>query len=75
MPFNSLRQETLINTSYEVRTRLNPMIGFLNLLVDDIVDSPEERQELTQEAYESAVRLLKTLQFLESSARGESPDE
>ncbi|TVR12866.1 MAG: ATP-binding cassette domain-containing protein [Phormidium sp. GEM2.Bin31] len=65
------RQETLINTSYEVRTRLNPMIGFLNLLVDDIVDSPEERQELTQEAYESAVRLLKTLQFLESSARAE----
>lgn len=65
------RKETLINTSYEVRTRLNPMIGFLNLLVDDIVDSPEERQELTQEAYESAVRLLKTLQFLESSARSE----
>jgi subfamily B ATP-binding cassette protein MsbA len=47
------------------------MIGFLNLLVDDIVDSPEERQELTQEAYESAVRLLKTLQFLESSARSQ----
>ncbi|OAB55452.1 ABC transporter ATP-binding protein [Phormidium willei BDU 130791] len=65
------RKETLINTSYEVRTRLNPMIGFLNLLVDDIVDSPEERQELTQEAYESAVRLLKTLQFLESSARSQ----
>ncbi|MFP4221010.1 MAG: ATP-binding cassette domain-containing protein [Phormidium sp.] len=65
------RRETLINTSYEVRTRLNPMIGFLNLLVDDIVDSPEERQELTQEAYESAVRLLKTLQFLESSARSQ----
>ena len=65
------RRETLINTSYEVRTRLNPMIGFLNLLVDDIVDSPQERQELTQEAYESAVRLLKTLQFLESSARSQ----
>ncbi|MBP0002920.1 MAG: ATP-binding cassette domain-containing protein [Cyanobacteria bacterium SBC] len=65
------RQETLINTSYEVRTRLNPMIGFLNLLVDDIVDSPEERQELTQEAYDAAVRLLKTLQFLEDSAKSE----
>ncbi|MGC9504709.1 ATP-binding cassette domain-containing protein [Baaleninema sp.] len=63
------RRETLINTSYEVRTRLNPMIGFLNLLVDDIVDSSEERQELTQEAYEAAVRLLKTLQFLENSAK------
>lgn len=63
------RQETLINTSYEVRTRLNPMIGFLNLLVDDIVDSSEERQELTQEAYDAAVRLLKTLQFLENSAK------
>ncbi|MDC0834872.1 ABC transporter ATP-binding protein [Geitlerinema sp. CS-897] len=63
------RRETLINTSYEVRTRLNPMIGFLNLLVDDMVDSSEERQELTHEAYEAAVRLLKTLQFLENSAK------
>ncbi len=63
------RNETLMNSSYEIRTRLNPMIGFLRLLVDNAADSAEERRELTQEAYESAMRLLDTLEYLESSAR------
>jgi ATP-binding cassette, subfamily B, bacterial MsbA len=63
------RNETLINTSYEIRTRLNPMIGSLNLLVDNLIESPEERQESVQEAYDAAVRLLKTLQFIEDSAK------
>jgi subfamily B ATP-binding cassette protein MsbA len=61
--------EALIRTSYEVRTRLNPMIGFLKLVVDDMADSPEEMNELTVEAYQSAMRLLKTLEFLEESSR------
>ncbi|MBE9039680.1 ABC transporter ATP-binding protein [Oscillatoriales cyanobacterium LEGE 11467] len=63
------RLETLMDTSYEVRTRLNPTIGFLNLLADDLLDSHEERKEILSEAYESAVRLLKTLQYLEDSAK------
>ncbi len=63
------RNETLMNSSYEIRTRLNPMIGFLRLLVDNAADSAEERRELTQEAYESAMRLLGTLEYLESSAK------
>lgn len=63
------RNETLMNASYEIRTRLNPMIGFLRLLVDDAVDSAEERGELTQESYECAVRLLNTLEYLENSAK------
>ena len=63
------RLETLMDTSYEVRTRLNPTIGFLNLLADDLLDSSEERKEILSEAYESAVRLLETLQYLEDSAK------
>ena len=63
------RNETLIHASYEIRTRLNPMIGFLRLLVDNAVDSVEERTDLTQESYESAVRLLNTLEYLENSAK------
>ncbi|QIZ71172.1 ABC transporter ATP-binding protein [Oxynema aestuarii] len=65
------RNETLIGTSYEIRTRLNPMIGFLRLLVDDIVDSSDERNELILESYESALRLLHTLEFLENNARNQ----
>jgi subfamily B ATP-binding cassette protein MsbA len=69
------RNETLMNASYEIRTRLNPMIGFLRLLVDNAADSAEERMELTQEAYESAMRLLGTLEYLENSAKQTiSPD-
>jgi ATP-binding cassette, subfamily B, bacterial MsbA len=63
------RNETLINTSYEIRTRLTPMLGSLNLLVDNVLESSEERQESIYEAYDSAVRLLRTLQFIEESAR------
>lgn len=66
------RNETLMNTSYEIRTRLNPMIGFLRLLLDEVADSPQEQQELTQESYECALRLLNTLQFLENRAKVQS---
>lgn len=51
--------------SYEVRTRLNALIGLLQLLTDDLVDTPEERQELIDESYEVAFTLLKTLSFFE----------
>ena len=60
--------KALIDTSYEVRSRLTPMIGFLRLVVDDLVDSPDEKEELIGESYNSAVRLLRTLEFLEKSA-------
>ncbi|MCT7984622.1 ABC transporter ATP-binding protein/permease [Laspinema sp. A4] len=63
------RSETLMNTSYEIRTRLNPMIGFLRLIVDDVVDSPQELRELTQESYESAIRLLNTLEYMEKRSK------
>ncbi|NEO30170.1 MAG: ABC transporter ATP-binding protein [Symploca sp. SIO3C6] len=61
--------KALMESSYEIRTRLNPMIGFLQLVVDDLVDSEDERQELTEEAYQSAIRLLNTLEFFEESSK------
>lgn len=57
--------EALIQTSYEFRTHLNPLMGFLRLIVDDLVENSGERQELTEEAYRSATRLLKNLEVLE----------
>jgi subfamily B ATP-binding cassette protein MsbA len=59
----------IAQTFYEVRTHLNPMIGFLQLMVDDLVDSPEEREELTEESYKSAIRLLKNLEVLEENSK------
>ncbi|MHC5731989.1 MAG: histidine kinase dimerization/phospho-acceptor domain-containing protein, partial [Nostoc sp.] len=47
--------------SHELRTRLNSMIGFLGLLVDDLVDNSQERQELIDESYNSALRILNAI--------------
>ncbi|NEP59426.1 MAG: ABC transporter ATP-binding protein [Symploca sp. SIO2G7] len=66
---NQAVNNALIRTSYEVRTRLNPMIGFLQLVVDGLVDNPEEQFSFTKDAYNSALRLLKTLEFFEESSK------
>ncbi|MEC4818722.1 MAG: ATP-binding cassette domain-containing protein, partial [Scytonema sp. PMC 1069.18] len=55
------RKKSLIRISHELRTRLNSMIGFLLLLVDDLVDDPMESQELMDECYKSSVRILNTI--------------
>jgi subfamily B ATP-binding cassette protein MsbA len=61
--------EALIQTSYEFRTHLNPLMGFLRLVVDDMVENNGERRELTNEAYQSAIRLLQNLESLEEQSR------
>jgi ATP-binding cassette, subfamily B, bacterial MsbA len=63
------RDEALIRGSYEIRTRLTPMIAYLKLLVDEMVDSPEERDELIRESFHSAANILKTLEFIENTIR------
>jgi len=50
--------QSLIRISHEMRSRLNSMIGFLRLILDDMVDNPQERQELIAESYKSAFRIL-----------------
>lgn len=65
----------IVRTSYEVRSRLNPMIGCLQLMVDDLVENAEEREELTAEAYHSALRLLRTLEVFEDQLHSSSQSE
>lgn len=67
------RDEALIRSSYEVRTRLTPMIGFLKLLADDLVDSQEERDELVKESFHSATHILKTIEFIECTVKRQYP--
>jgi ATP-binding cassette, subfamily B, bacterial MsbA len=66
---DTVQNSRLSKASYEIRTRLNAMLGSLRLMMDGIVDSPEEANELTNEAYSSAVRLLETLETLEYSTK------
>jgi signal transduction histidine kinase len=55
---SELKSQFLANTSHELRTPLNGIIGFLKLIVDDMAENEEEKQEFLTEAYSSAVHLL-----------------
>ncbi|MBD2091889.1 ABC transporter ATP-binding protein [Microcoleus sp. FACHB-1515] len=60
-----LLRADLARTSYEIRDRLNTMLGSLRLMVDGLIDTPAEQREWTQEAYTAAIDLLKSLESLE----------
>ncbi|MBE9222955.1 GAF domain-containing sensor histidine kinase [Cyanobacterium stanieri LEGE 03274] len=53
-----LKSEFLASTSHELRTPLNGMLGFLQLVLDDMADDKEEEREFINQAYNSALHLL-----------------
>jgi ATP-binding cassette, subfamily B, bacterial MsbA len=59
----------LATTSYEIRNRLNRLVGSLSLMMDDVFDTPEEQREWTEEAYYSALNLIKSLEIVEGDAK------
>ncbi|MFP4119461.1 MAG: ABC transporter ATP-binding protein [Coleofasciculus sp.] len=59
----------LMKASHEVRTMLNSMLGSIRLLADDLVDTPEEENELLEESYSSAINILNTIELFENSAK------
>lgn len=63
------RREGVYQASYEFRTRLNSMLGSLSLLADGLVDTPEEQNELAEQAYHSAIELFKTVRQIESDSQ------
>jgi ABC-type multidrug transport system fused ATPase/permease subunit len=55
------RNQSLLRISYEIRTQLNSLIGLLQILMDDLVENDQERQELLEQSYKSAWRILNTV--------------
>ncbi|TAF08351.1 MAG: ABC transporter ATP-binding protein [Nostocales cyanobacterium] len=55
------RNQSLLRISYEIRTQLNSLIGLLQLLLDNLVDDAQERQELLEQSYKAAWRILNTV--------------
>ena len=53
-----MKSEFLANTSHELRTPLNSIIGFLNLIIDDLCQDEAEQKELLRHAFESSRHLL-----------------
>ncbi|MEH2057250.1 MAG: ABC transporter ATP-binding protein/permease [Nostoc sp.] len=57
--------QSLLRISHEIRTQMNSMIGLLRLLLDDLVDDSQERHELIEDSYKSALRILNTIDVFE----------
>jgi signal transduction histidine kinase/CheY-like chemotaxis protein len=55
---SKLKSEFLANTSHELRTPLNGMIGFLQLVLDKMCESPEEEREFLKQALDCSRHLL-----------------
>jgi PAS domain S-box-containing protein len=53
-----LKTEFLANTSHELRTPLNGMIGFLQLVLDGMCDSPDEERDYLKQALQCSRHLL-----------------
>ncbi|MGF1496235.1 MAG: ABC transporter ATP-binding protein [Elainellaceae cyanobacterium] len=66
---HSRHDQTLSNASYAIRNHLNGMIGSLAMIVDDMVDTPEEEHELVRGAYDAATSLLTVIEILERKQR------
>jgi len=58
MEASRLKSEFLANTSHELRTPLTAILGFLQLVIDGAVESPEKQTEFLRIAHESAEKLL-----------------
>jgi subfamily B ATP-binding cassette protein MsbA len=70
------QKQEIGQVSYEFRSRLNAMLGFLNFLANDLVDSPEERIELAEQAYSAGLDLFKIVRQLENlEKRSPEPPE
>lgn len=69
---NRLKDEFLANTSHELRTPMNSILGFLRLVLDNLCDNPAEEQEFIQNAYDSAKNLLILINELLDTARIEA---
>ncbi|NJL85737.1 MAG: ATP-binding cassette domain-containing protein [Leptolyngbyaceae cyanobacterium SM1_1_3] len=63
------QSERLTQFSYEIRNHLNTVLGSLQLLADGLADDPQERRELTEEAYQSALELLQRLETGEKEVK------
>jgi PAS domain S-box-containing protein len=61
---SQLKSDFLANTSHELRTPLTGILGALRLVLEDVVETPEEKHAFVQTAHDAALRLLSTINEL-----------
>ncbi|QYO64219.1 TonB-dependent siderophore receptor [Leptolyngbya sp. 7M] len=64
----NVQRQQLAKTSHEIRSLLNSLVGSLSLIMNGVLDDPKEQQEFTQEAYISALNLLRSIESLEQDS-------
>ncbi|GIP37507.1 sensor histidine kinase ResE [Paenibacillus sp. J31TS4] len=67
-----MRKDFVANVSHELRTPLSMLQGYSEALLDDIVSSPEERQELVQVIHDESLRMGRLVKDLLDLARMEA---
>lgn len=58
---HELYQKFVISATYELRTPINGMIGFLKLIMEGMADNPEEERDFLEEAHKLALNLCKRI--------------
>lgn len=69
---DKLRKDFVANVSHELRTPLSMLQGYSEALLDEIVQSPEERNELVQVIHDETLRMGRLVRDLLNLARMES---
>ncbi len=69
---NQIKSEFLANTSHELRTPLTAILGSLNLLLNDEVDTADQGKHFAQIAHDAATNLLHIVNDLLDIARIEA---
>ncbi|KAB8331566.1 ABC transporter ATP-binding protein [Scytonema tolypothrichoides VB-61278] len=59
------RQQNLVRICVEIRTRLQPMIGSLRVLLDNRQNNPQQREKFIEESYKSGLKVLNSIDLLE----------
>jgi signal transduction histidine kinase len=59
----------LARTSHELRSPLSSLIGLHQLILSDLCESPEEEREFINQAYKSALKLMKLIDEIVSVAK------
>nr|WP_239565153.1 ATP-binding protein [Brevibacillus fulvus] len=69
---DKLRKDFLANVSHELRTPLSMLQGYSEAIVDGVVESREEQQELAKIIYDESVRMSRLVNELLDIARMEA---